>query len=389
MDLIPSHFTNNSIESYLIKVTSRSRIIYWIIIFSVLSWIVILPFIYVDVAINARGNFQTEIAKQIILTTCPGKVIFTSLEEGHMVNRGDTLFILESEALSAQKKAVENRILENNNAITDLEKLTRLKYPDQKLKINSFLTTRYFSEYSNMSKSWNTQFQKHLKSEKEYDRMKILHEQEIIPMAEYEKSLYTYKSEVEDLNQILTYRTSLWQADLMQRRDIGITMEAELKEYIEALKSRVILAPVRGRIIQSADIQRGMIVNTNQKLAEISPDGDLIAICYVSPKDIGLITIDQNVKIQVDALNYNEWGFLDANIMDISDDLIIENESNAYYRVKCKPGSSFMHLNNGIKAELKKGMSFSARIVIARRSLLNLLFDKTSKWLNPYLAKSR
>ena len=389
MDLIPSHFTNNSIESYLIKVTSRSRIIYWIIIFSVLSWIVILPFIYVDVAINARGNFQTEIAKQIILTTCPGKVIFTSLEEGHMVNRGDTLFILESEALSAQKKAVENRILENNNAITDLEKLTRIKYPDQKLEINSFLTTRYFSEYSNMSKSWNTQFQKHLKSEKEYDRMKILHEQEIIPMAEYEKSLYTYKSEVEDLNQILTYRTSLWQADLMQRRDIGITMEAELKEYIEALKSRVILAPVRGRIIQSADIQRGMIVNTNQKLAEISPDGDLIAICYVSPKDIGLITIDQNVKIQVDALNYNEWGFLDANIMDISDDLIIENESNAYYRVKCKPGSSFMHLNNGIKAELKKGMSFSARIVIARRSLLNLLFDKTSKWLNPYLAKSR
>ena len=389
MDLIPSHFTNNSIESYLIKVTSRSRIIYWIIIFSVLSWIAILPFIYVDVAINARGNFQTEIAKQIILTTCPGKVIFTSLEEGHMVNRGDTLFIIESEALSAQKKAVENRILENSNAITDLEKLTRIKYPDQKLEINSFLTTRYFSEYSNMTKSWNTQFQKHLKSEKEYDRMKILHEQEIIPMAEYEKSLYTYKSEAEDLNQILTYRTSLWQADLMQRRDIGITMEAELKEYIEALKSRVILAPVRGIIIQSADIQRDMIVNTNQKLAEISPDGDLIAICYVSPKDIGIITIDQKVKIQVDALNYNEWGFLDANIMDISDDLIIENESNAYYRVKCKPGSSFMHLKNGIKAELKKGMSFSARIVIARRSVLNLLFDKTSKWLNPYLAKSR
>ena len=175
----------------------------------------------------------------------------------------------------------------------------------------------------------------------------------------------------------------------MQRRDIGITMEAELKEYLEALKSRVILAPVRGKIIQSADIQCGMIVNTNQQLAEISPDGDLIAMCYVSPKDIGLITIDQRIKIQVDALNYNEWGLLDANIIDISDDLIIENESSAYYKVKCKPESTFMHLKNGIKAELKKGMSFSARIVIARRSVFNLLFDKTNKWFNPYLVRSR
>lgn len=389
MDLIPSYFTNNSIESYLIKVTSRSKIIYWIIIFSVLCGIILLPLIYVDVAINARGYFQTEIAKQIILTTYPGKVIFTSIEEGLFVNKGDTLFIIESEALSAQKKAVENRILDNSNAIKDLEKLTGIKYPGPTYESNSFLTTRYFSEYSDMVKTWNTQFQKHLKSKKEYDRMEILHKQEIIPTSEYEKSLYTYKSEEEDLQQILTYRKSLWQADLMQRRDIGITMEAELKEYLEALKSRVILAPVRGKIIQSADIQCGMIVNTNQQLAEISPDGDLIAMCYVSPKDIGLITIDQRIKIQVDALNYNEWGLLDANIIDISDDLIIENESSAYYKVKCKPESTFMHLKNGIKAELKKGMSFSARIVIARRSVFNLLFDKTNKWFNPYLTKSR
>ena len=389
MDLIPSQFTNGSIESYLIKVTSRSRIIYWLIIFSILCGIIILPFIYVDVAINSRGYFQTEIAKQIILTTCPGKVIFTSIEEGLIVNRGDTLFIIESEALSAQKKAVENRILDNANAIKDLERLTDIKYPIQTLEINSFQTTRYFSEYSDMVKSWNTQFQKHLKSKKEYDRMEILYKQEIVPTAEYEKSLYTYKSEEENLNQIVTYRKSIWQADLMQKRDLGIAMEAELKEYLEALKSRIILSPVRGKVIKSADIQRGMIVNANQQLAEISPDGDLIAMCYVSPKDIGLITIDQKVKIQVDALNYNEWGFLNANIIDISDDLIINDESSAYYRVKCKPRSSSMHLKNGIKAELKKGMSFSARIVIARRSLFNLLFDKTDKWFNPYLARSR
>jgi len=219
--------------------------------------------------------------------------------------------------------------------------------------------------------------------------MTILHNQEIIPEAEFEKSLYTFKSDEEDLQQILTYRKSLWQADMMQRKDQEIIMEAELRECLEALNNRIICAPVSGTIIKSADIQSGMLVVANQMIAEISPSGDLVAMCYVNPKDVGLININQKVKIQVDALNYNEWGLLDASISYISDDLIIENESSAYFSVKCKPASSFMHLKNGVKAELKKGMSFSARIVIARRSLFNLLFDKTDKWFNPYMAKSR
>jgi hypothetical protein len=146
----------------------------------------------------------------------------------------------------------------------------------------------------------------------------------------------------------------------------------------------MILAPIDGEIIQSSDIQTGSIVNPGQKIAEISPAGELIATCFVKPTDIGLIHEKQQVKIQVDAFNYNEWGMLQGDIIDISDDMIVDNASVAYFRIKCKPNQTFLSLRNGNKAYIKKGMSLNARIVVIRRSLFNLLFDKAEKWFNPY-----
>jgi HlyD family secretion protein len=145
-----------------------------------------------------------------------------------------------------------------------------------------------------------------------------------------------------------------------------------------------VVATISGEIIQSSDIQTGSIVSPGQKIAEISPDGDLVATCYVKPAEIGLIHEKQQVKIQVDAFNYNEWGMLDGSIIDISDDMIVENGSAAFFRIRCKPGQTFLSLKNGHKASVKKGMSLNARIVVVRRSLFNLLFDKADKWFNPY-----
>ena len=163
------------------------------------------------------------------------------------------------------------------------------------------------------------------------------------------------------------------------------SLQADLERCLDELNNRVVLAPVAGEIIQSVDIQEGTFLVTNQKIAEISPRGRLVATCYLKPNDIGLIHIGQKVRLQVDALNYNEWGFLNAEIVDISDDMIVEDGSTAYFRIRCIPEQTFLSLRNGTEAELKKGMSFNARIFVTRRSLFNLLFDKTDKWLNPNL----
>jgi len=168
------------------------------------------------------------------------------------------------------------------------------------------------------------------------------------------------------------------------RKNDSVRLLADLKQCLEELTNRIVIAPTSGEIIQSSDILPGSIVTPGQKIAEISPEGELIATCFVKPADIGLIHEKQKVKIQVDAFNFNEWGMLQGNIIDISDDMILENGSAAYFRVKCKPEKKFLSLKNGYKAEIKKGMSLNIRILVTRRSLYHLLFDKADKWFNPY-----
>ena len=61
MELLPNEWSDKILAGYLCKVTTRSRVIYWIIIVLVLSALLSLPLIYVDVAVRSRGFFQSGI----------------------------------------------------------------------------------------------------------------------------------------------------------------------------------------------------------------------------------------------------------------------------------------------------------------------------------------
>jgi HlyD family secretion protein len=117
-------------------------------------------------------------------------------------------------------------------------------------------------------------------------------------------------------------------------------------------------------------------------LGIISPDSSLIAECYVSPNDIGLLRKNMHVSFQIDAFNYNEWGLVQGKIIDIARDFVVINEK-PIFKVKCQLDKKALQLKNGYAAPLKKGLTFRARFVVTKRSLYQLLYDKTDDWLNP------
>ncbi len=387
MNLIPYSVSTQCLESYFIKITSRSKIIYWIIIGIIVFGIAVLPFIYVDVSVQARGYFQSEIEKQVVYTPFHGRVVFASFRNGDKVEKGDTLLIIDSEAIRAQQTALRKRIGENDESIADLEILTVLDSSMFHSENVIPASKKYQAEYKNMVNQYGMQYQKFQKRKKEHERTELLFEQKIIPETDHENSSYALKSEKDNLSQILIYQKSVWQNDLTARKIEDIRLLAEYKQCSEELTNRIVLAPTSGEVIQTSDIQAGSVVSQGQMIAELSPEGELVATCFARPTDIGLIRENQKVKIQVDAFNYNEWGMLTGSIIDISDDMIIESGSTAYFRIKCKPDKTFLSLRNGHKAYIKKGMSINTRIFVIRRSLYNLLFDKADKWFNPYTYK--
>ena len=350
----------------------------------ILVGIAILPFVSVDVSVQARGYFQSDIEKQVVYTPIQGKIIYTSIRNGETINKGDTLLVIDTETIRAKHASLVQRIAENDSSMMDLEKLTKIYSSDNKMLNISLITQRYRAEFANLRIQQSIQFQKYQKKKTEHERNELLYHQQIIPKMEYENSLFLLNSEKDNLNQVLLSQKSVWQNGLTLRRNESVTLLADIKQCSEELTNRIVLAPTSGEVIQSSDIQTGSIVSPGQKIAEISPAGELVATCFVKPSDIGLIHEKQKVKIQVDAFNFNEWGMLQGDIIDISDDMILENGSVAYFRIKCKPEKTFLSLKNGYKADIKKGMSLSTRIVVIRRSLFHLLFDKADKWFNPY-----
>ncbi len=384
MELLPKEWSEKILADYLCRVTTRSKVIYWILIVLIITALISLPFIYVDVAVRSRGFFQSGIERQPILAPCSGKVIYTEISNGKEVIQGDTLMIIGSEAISAELSSVEQRVSENSSAINDLKNLLTVKLSGTRLSSASLGTQRYLAEYTSLVRLIELQAQSYHKAKSDYLRIKKLHDQKVISDAEYEASYFTYRSEQENLSQAVAQTNANWELDLAQRINDSIMLQAELLRCNEELKNRIMVAPLSGEIIQSRDIQTGALVFGNQQIAEVSPDGEIVGICYVSPDDIGMIKTGLEVVIQVDALKYTEWGLLDARITRISDDLIVDEGQSAYFRVECKPARNYLALKDNVVAELKKGMTFNARIVITERNLYNLLFDKMDDWLNPY-----
>jgi len=383
--LFPFSTLQNSLEGYYLKITTKSKIIYWIIIVSILIILFLLPHIYIDISVQARGFFQPDMEKQIVNAPFSGKVLYSSIQVGKKIQKGDTLLIIDSESLKAQKEVLDNLIAENIASVSDLEKLTRLDPVAETIASQKLKTKRYTSESANFRKQHFIQAQKLKKSIAEHERSIVLHRQELIPDADFENSQYTLNLENENLNQILLSQKAAWQADLTKRKNDSVRLSAELKQVEEEVKNRIVLSPVDGEIIRSVEIQKGGFVSMNQMVVEISPDGELLATCFVKPSEIGMIYENQPVLIQVDAFRYNEWGMLKGHIADISDDMILEGNSSAFFRIRCALEDKTLALKNGYRTEMKKGMSMTARMLVTRRSLFNLLFDKADKWFNPYM----
>ena len=143
-------------------------------------------------------------------------------------------------------------------------------------------------------------------------------------------------------------------------------------------------APESGTIENFSGLQTGSFLNASQAIANISPNDNLIVENTVEPKDVGLIKKNQNVKFQLDAFNYNQWGLLEGKVIEIDKNATIK-DNQIFFKVKCKLNSKTLSLNSGYKTNVSKGMTLTTRYIITRRSLFDLLFDKVDDWLNPKL----
>jgi len=215
-----------------------------------------------------------------------------------------------------------------------------------------------------------------------YNRNKILYEKGVIASAEIERIQSEFEIAQNNISSFQQKLLNSWQVELVNYRDALEELQSNKNQLIENKSQFYVTAPTSGTLLNTTQLRPGSFVSQGVQLAEISPNTDLIAECYISPSDIGLINPDKKVIFQVDAYNYNQWGLANGNITDISRDIVMIDQQPVF-RIRCKIDEKFLELKNGVKGEIKKGMTVNARFLLTERSLYNLLYDNVNDWINP------
>ncbi len=381
---VPCYILPETIENYLFRISVKSQAIYLLTAFILISVLIALPFIYVDVSFSSPGMITTMLENQAIFSPSNGKVVYSRVRSDQRVNAGDTLLILDTSVVEARKHHLHQRARENQQYVSDLKMLIQVDGFSVMDRPPNLVNPKYVASYQRFVRQY---IQHHLEVERKranHKRIEQLFLNQAISSSDYETSLYQKEQALAGLRFLLANQLNAWQSELTGILAEQARLEVDLSELILEKKRNFLISPLNGMIILSNDVQAGTFLYLSQYLGELSPEDHLIITTRVEPVNAGLLTIGQKVNVMTDAFNYQQWGMLNAVVMDISDDAIIDPGSNRpYYRVRCHLSADTLVNRNGLTAKLKKGMTVNCRFFLSRESLFTLVFRRIDHWMNP------
>jgi len=151
--------------------------------------------------------------------------------------------------------------------------------------------------------------------------------------------------------------------------------QEDLKKAEEKDRFTKIVAPADGIISQFSVRSAGAVVAPAQILAVLVPDDvELEMEAWAANKDIGFIRVGQTAEIKVETFNFQKYGVIDAEVIDINPDAEQDKEKNFAYRIRLKLARSSVIVNDKI-IPLTPGMTATAEIKIRQKRVIEYFLD--------------
>jgi HlyD family secretion protein len=286
--------------------------------------------------------------------------------------------LLDHQHIESKLTLIRFNIKETKRYIHDAQFLIKWREVQPK----SLQSKKYQKEYLQYLQKLKELQTRNYKEKRDYLRNQQLFFKGVISAVALENSKFDYDLAINAISQLRNNQYNSWQHNLSA--NLKQLKELENKHQIqnENKELYILTAPSSGTLINVIGVEEGSLIRAGMNIGEISPDGNLIVECYISPTDIGLLNIENQVNYQIDAFNYNHWGLATGKIVEIGKDIEIINETPVF-KVRCTIDQSYLSLKNNYKGFLSKGMTLNARFKIAERTLFELLYDNFDDWLNP------
>jgi HlyD family type I secretion membrane fusion protein len=146
-----------------------------------------------------------------------------------------------------------------------------------------------------------------------------------------------------------------------------------LKEAAASLQDRAqrtgVRAPLAGRVNKLYINTIGGVVSPGAAILEIVPSGSAIAIeARVSPKDRAQIWPGTKAVVKITAYDFTIYGGLDAEVTEISPNVIEDKEGEPYFRVRLTASN-----NLGADNPIVPGMMANIDMLTSNHSVLQYL----------------
>ena len=378
--LLPEKFVQDSLVCYLPRLRKGNHVIYFLVILMIGGAVVSLPFIYTTVSVRCYGIIRPLDERTELRAMVGGIVDSVYCREGDSLEKGAIVLRFKDQENQAKSAVIESRLKQFSVYLHDLDLLAKgILNPENLDQLRSPLYREEAEKFLNMERTRQALLRK---ANKELEMNAGLAKDKIISPKEFFELQIEQEKMSADVRAFRKSQLAEWELAISRLRMDSIQYEQERTQLASFILNHELKTPVSGIIQGISGRYAGAVLQANETICNISPENGLVAECFASAADVGLLKLNQETRFQIDAFNYNYFGWLTGKIISIANDFTIVN-NQPMFRIRCSLDNHELFLRNGFRGTLKKGLSLQARFIIARRSLWNLLFDKIDNWLNP------
>ena len=404
--------------------SKAGRMIIWAIIVLFVIAIAWACFGKIDIVAVAQGRIIPSDHSKQIQAFEVARIDAIHVREGQTVQQGDALVTLNSKQASADVQRLAQEITERQHTIQRLrafetwitgrgqtanasvddglalhqQPLLRQETDEFQSRLETLANeTRKLDAERSMVSAEISKKQRVLPILKErVDALETLHKKEFGSKLQYLELKQQWIEQEEDLAVQQARRQQLdaqvqgmttQQATLIaeqRKRNLVQVQETELQlaslqqEQIKAqerLSQHQLTAPISGQVQQLAVHTIGGVVTEAQPLMIIVPkEAELEVEAKLLNKDIGFVQEGQQAQVKIDTFNFTKYGFIDAEILSISDDAIQDEQLGLIYNARIRLKKNGLNVE-GKWVNLSPGMSVTAEVKTGTRRLIEFFLS--------------
>ena len=403
------------------------KILFWIVIGTMLffgTWVCVGK---VDVVVSARGTVMPEGDVKVLQPLDTGVVSAILCREGDFVKKGQVLMEIDPSVTApefeSKKKTLNFLELEQarlDSTLTGKDFSPQAKLHDREMirrqrELHQSMTATLEKQLQSKKAELRRVEEEMGAAEKERDYAKAQLELalprekrlkavlDIIARSEYEKVV----------DEILTHKNAMHQAaskmeQLTHQRDqinhdIGYIEEnfrsTTLKEFADKQKQSTelhaevdktsfknekqrIVSPVDGHISTLLFHTIGGVVTPAQKLMTVVPlTAPLVMKAQVLNKDIGFVKDKMPVSIKVDTFDFQKYGILQGVTRNIAKHSVDDEKLGPVFEVFITPLQTTLMVE-GVETSITSGMSVTTEIKVGKRRIIEFFIYPLIKYLD-------